>query len=84
LPDSTDWSALNTFEVDIFSLQVFGLLVCRGSVNEKTGTLFDLITRGKKKGVKKLSWAHPKFLKAIKLIFVMAEILPKKYLHLRK
>jgi hypothetical protein len=79
--DSTEWSSLNTFEVDIFALQMFGFVVCRGSVDEKARELFDVITKGvNKKKNPVISWSHPKFLKAVKLIFTFSELLPKKLL----
>ena len=40
--ETTEWSSLNTFEVDIFALQIYGFIVCRGSVEDKAGELFDL------------------------------------------
>ena len=79
--DSTEWSALNTFEVDIFALQIFGLIVCRGSVEEKAESLFDIITRGSKKKEPVVSWSHPTLLKAIKMIFIFSEKLPKRFLN---
>lgn len=79
--ESTEWSAIANLEVDIFALQIYGFVVCRGSVKEKAEALFDLITLGSKKKEPKMSWSHPKFLKAIKLIFTYSELLPKKFLH---
>ena len=62
---------------------MYAFIVCRGSVYEKASLLFDVITEGPKKKKKPmLSWAHPKFMKAIKLLFTMAELLPKKYMQL--
>ena len=58
--ESTEWSALNTFEVDIFALQMLGLVVCRGSVEEKAEALFDILTRGSNKNQPVIGWSHPK------------------------
>jgi hypothetical protein len=44
--ESPDWSTLNTFVVDLFSLEIYGFLICRGSVKHKAGLLFDFMTRG--------------------------------------
>jgi hypothetical protein len=82
--ESTEWSTLQTFEVDLFSLQIYGFLVCRGSVETKAEFLFDFITSGTKKTVPMISWGNPKFLKAMKLLITFSEVLPKKYLLLNK
>ena len=82
--ETTEWSSLNTFEVDIFALQIYGLIVCRGSVEDKAGELFDLITKGTKKKEPMVTWAHPRFLKAMKLLVTFSEVMPKKYILMAK
>jgi len=72
----------DTREAEIFALIMFGFLVCRGSVYEKSELLFNVIT-AKNRGSNKepvLNFNHPKFKLALKYLIFFSEILPKKFL----
>ena len=61
--------------------------MCRGSLSEKSGILFDLVMIFNKETDPEkriLSWNHPRLKKAIKLIVFMSEILPKRYIIMLK
>ena len=61
--------------LDLFSLQILALLVCRGEAIEKAERLYEIVAGS----AEKLMWSDEKLKKAIYKIFFYSEFLPKKY-----
>ena len=73
--------------VDLFSLKVFALLMCKGTVRDKAVHLFNLIEGGHSGGLKdstkekepSVTWNSGRMKQAFKKLIFFAEIFPKKY-----
>jgi hypothetical protein len=63
--------------VDIFSLRVLSLIVCRGKPTEKAKFLADLINHGIKE---RIQWDNPRLRKAMRCLLYFSSILPLKFL----
>ena len=67
--------------IDIFSLKVLALLMCRGSPKEKSQLLMDLVIGkdGLKKGIDSVQINEQRLIKAVSLLIYFSEIFPKQY-----
>lgn len=74
--------------IDLFSVRVLSLLVCRGHHREKAEFLAKLVTRGVKKeeGQQEvmISWDNERMQRAVKILLYCSSILPNKFLSLKR
>lgn len=69
--------------VDMFSLRVLSLLVCRGVSGDKATFLYGLLTEHETKK-DSLRWDNERLQKTVKLLLYCSSILPQKFLSLKK
>ena len=64
--------------IDIFSLRILSLLVCRGTSGEKAAFLAKLVNR------ENIKWDDERLHKAIKILLYCSSILPNKFLSIKR
>lgn len=82
------------FYIDLFSLRILSLLVCRGEVREKAEYLYDLVLKRnlqkddelnesfkKKLNEEKLEFANGRLVRALKLLVYFSVVLPGAYMN---
>jgi len=67
--------------IDLFSLKLFALLMCKGSIKEKADIMFDIALgpEAVKQEKNSIAWKSGRMVSAFKKLIFYSEVFPKKY-----
>jgi len=79
--DKDGFETVIQISIDIFTLKIFALLMCKGTIKEKSLYLFDAIIghSGLKIDRDEITWKSSRMQKAFSKLVYFSEIFPKKY-----
>ena len=67
--------------VDVTTLKMYALLMCKGTHAQKAAVFFDIVIgmEGKKEGLETITWNQSRLVTGLKKLIFFSEIFPKKY-----
>ena len=67
--------------VDVTTLKMYSLLMCKGTAAQKAGVFFDIVIgmEGKKEELDTITWNQSRLVTGLKKLIFFSEIFPKKY-----